>query len=868
MSYQARYCLLLLLALTLLEEGSAQSVYGTIKGALTLSSGTPVEQARVLVTAVDRGDELRFSATTDKAGYFIVSNLPPGAYRIQMQKDGFRTHEEPLVPVAADSTSEVNVKLTQGDAATKEVGDGSAVSILKVDRTDVSTSFTRQEITALPIRGQNISVYELLVPGAWATSSVLNAQQNPQQGSYVSISGQHFSGTSFMLDGTTNRDPLQGIVVLNPSLESVGEVKITTQNYGAEFGPASAGVVSVQTKSGTNVLHGAMFGFWQPASTQATSPDFGISSILQNSNDKHSDFGGALSGPLMKNRLFIFGDYRGVRISSTGDVLLTVPSKTVHETCLGAASPTTNCDLSEYVGGGVKLTSYSNGLIPNSILSPQMLPFFRMIPLPNNGSGLAENYAKSGVDTYSNNSFNVRSDYLASSKLKMFGRYSFSNFSEHGAPAFGNPGGFGTNPSRFAGSLEDRNQGVSAGFSDNLTSSLLTDFRFGFFRYNLALDSLDIGTTPATQAGIEGLNLQGDLYSSGMPDLQLANPRVKGLPVARNQDFLRLGYSQAANACNCPLREREQQFQFVSNWTKVLDKHEFRWGADFRYLQNFRLSSDSRRAGHLQFASGTNKSQTTGFSLSDFLLGLVSAFDRAYNPVITNAGERQNRLFFYGEDTWRATSRLTLNYGLRWEIYLPQSVTGRGAGGWLELGSGISPADDRFLVAGQAGSNMQGNVRTTLHNLGPRVGVAYQMNPSTVIRAGYGRAFDTGFGGSIFSRLSKAGSPSTQTGIPTCLLRRPIYASPLHASCQRSTSLQRRSRYVTSIQQTTNLNKQICTRYRVVCGCPPWMPGTLPFNTLSTAVHISKSLMSETRAPTFSMTVPARCPTTISTRLR
>jgi outer membrane receptor protein involved in Fe transport len=738
-------CLFIVLCCTAGVRGAfGQAVYGTIRGALTLETGAPITEARVLVSALDKGDQLSLSAQTDTSGYYVLSSVPPGVYTMTMSKPGYKTHEEPVVAVSADSTSEVNVKLTQGDPADKELGDGSAISILKIDRTDVSTMYARGEIDALPIHSQNISQYEMLVAGAVATKPVLSSEQNLQNGPYVSLSGQHFSGTTFVLDGTTNRDPLEGIVVLNPSTEAVSELKVITQNYGAEFGPATSGVVSMQTRSGSNALHGTAFGYRASGVGQASLPNFNSTSLLTDSTRIRNDFGGSLGGPLRKDRLFLFGDYRGVRTSADGTVLLTVPTKTVHDTCVGAAKPTiTNCDLSEYSQAVKFAPNFPNGLLPNKSLSPEMLTFLNMIPLPNNGTGLTNNFMESGSDSYHSDNFDIRADLVASAKLKVFGRYSFAEYNEHGSPAFGAAGGTGTNPNEFAGRVRDRNQGIAAGFSYNLSSSLITDFRFGFLRYNLAMDSLDVGTTPATQAGINGLNF--DSLSSGMPDIQLVNQNIPGLPIAGNIDFLRLGYSSPVNTCNCPLREREQQFQFVNNWTKMWHRHGFRWGADVRYLQNFRLNSDNRRAGHFQFSGGF-----TGFSLADFLLGVTTTFDRAYNPAITNAGERQTRLFFYGEDTWRVNSRLTVNLGLRWEIYLPQSVTGSGAGGWLNLGSGGVPADDNFLVAGQGRTNLQGNVQTTLQNFGPRLGLAYLVNKDTVIRAGYARAFDPGYGGTIF----------------------------------------------------------------------------------------------------------------------
>ena len=287
-------------------------------------------------------------------------------------------------------------------------------------------------------------------------------------------------------------------------------------------------------------------------------------------------------------------------------------------------------------------------------------------------------------------------------------------------------GGLGTNSSKFAGVMNDRNQGISAGFTVNISPTLLTDFRFGFFRYNLGLHSPDTGTMPVTAARIAGLNL-GTAFTSGMPDIQLDNPNVGGLPIAGNLDFTRIGYSPIANTCDCPLDEREQQFQFVDNWTKTLGRHSIRWGVDFRYLQNFRLDAIERPAGYLEFGNGA----ITGFSLGDFLIGALSSFSRSYhnpdNSAALNAGERENRWFLYGEDNWKVNSRLTVNYGLRWEIYVPQSVTGPAAGGWLDLGSGATPFQDQFMVAGEGGANLQGGVKTSFNNFGSsRTGLSGQ----------------------------------------------------------------------------------------------------------------------------------------------
>jgi len=599
----------------------------------------------------------------------------------------------------------------------------------------------------LPIRDLNFTQFELLVPGTLPIFASLKLNQNPQGGIPVNVNGQLFSGTVIQLDGTDNRDPLQGLIVINPTLESISGMKFTTQNYGAEFGQATAGVVSIQTRSGTNSWHGSAFDFHRTHWGQATDP-FSQTSLAP---IKRNEFGVSLGGPVSRNSVFIFGDYQGTRQSTSVNQLLSVPTATVLSTCLGPAFAG-SCDLREY-GSAIynpknKQKQFPNKMIPNSEISQAAVNLLKVLPLPNHQTTTAGigNFLTNVTEVFYADQFNTRVDYNASGEIKLLARYSFADFRDDGSPAFGpTGGGVGTNPpitspQGFAGVGRTRNQELSSGFVYNLSPTLVTDGRFGFFRYHLNLDPLDLGTKPAqTIALTSGLN-GADIFSSGMPDIELLAPG----PV------IQFGYSPRVNNCNCPLREKEQQFQWVSNWTKIVGNHALRWGADIRYLQNFRLASDTRRAGRLVFDSTTTNSTggtdgRKGLGLATFLLGTVTSLDQFYsnpaNPVAFNAEEREKRWFFYGQDTWRVTQRLTLNYGLRWEIYLPQSVTASGAGGFL-IPDFRSPPKSVFKVPGVAGVGRSGNVKTSLANLGPRLGVAYLVRPTTVIRAGYGRSFD------------------------------------------------------------------------------------------------------------------------------
>src|ERR1700687_616263 len=240
--------------------------------------------------------------------------------------------------------------------------------------------------------------------------------------------------------------------------------------------------------------------------------------------------------------------------------------------------------------------------------------------------------------------------------------------------------------------------------------ALLTDFRFGYMRYNVAVAPGGVGTTPAKDAGIPGLNID-PLYSSGMPYFQVYTAAAKAKNEAADLNF---GYSLGANQCNCPLTEQEHQYQFVNNWTKIRGNHTLKFGADIRRAYNLRIPSDKHRAGEVTFDGNSTEGPggVGGSGLAAFLLGDVSLFER-YVSVSTDATETQPRFFFFGQDTWRVTNKLSVNLGLRWEIYKPESVAGTGKGGWVD------PATGEVRIAGTQGVNLQGNTSTDYKHFAP-----------------------------------------------------------------------------------------------------------------------------------------------------
>jgi hypothetical protein len=308
---------------------------------------------------------------------------------------------------------------------------------------------------------------------------------------------------------------------------------------------------------------------------------------------------------------------------------------------------------------------------------------------------------------------------------------------------FGAAGGPGFGINNYGGNSNGANDSLASGMDIAVTPKLLTDFRLGYYRYNVIDTKHDQGTNFASDTlKIPGINIGGNI-TSGSPGFNITN--LPGGSGGTNGTVYGDGLN--VNRCNCPLTEREDQFQIVNNWTRIIGNHSVKVGADLRYGRNLRVPSDNDRAGLLNFAPGPTENpanNSAGLGFATFLLGDVTSFNR-YVSTSTNAKEFQKRTFFYAQDTWRATRSLTLNLGVRWEIYFPESVNGPGNGALLNLNDGYLHVAGIGSVASNLGwSISQGK------QFAPRIGVAYQFDPKTVVRAGYGRSFDTGVFGSIF----------------------------------------------------------------------------------------------------------------------
>ena len=725
-------CTCLLLASAMPLRLPAQAVYGNVVGVVTDNSGAAVVGALVTIRDIDR--DVEFTTTTNEAGAYSQRHLIAGRYQVRASAPGFRTFVDTNVIVSVDAEVRIDIKLQVGEV--KETVQVTGESpLLKTERSDIAVTYDEKVVNELPMMNRRFSNLSLLTPGVLLQSGSLNSteSENPMGSYRLEVNGHMYSGVSHLLDGTDNHDSVLAYQVINPTLESVTEAKITTSAFDAEFSNAGAMVVSSQTKSGTNQLHGSAFEFLRNDHLQARDP-FAQAQPIYGANGRMipvtiwNQFGASIGGPIKKNKIFYFGDYQGTRRITGGSKTVWVPTADERAGNLNDLG----INIYDPSSGSTPATrtQYPGNIIPANQLSPQAVTLINLLPLPNKPAAPNQpNYQGSGSLSLQEDSFNVRGDDYITQKLHAFGRYSQQRFNLTAPAIFGLAGGTGFDASNFAGTSYSLNRSIAAGFDYVVSPTLVSDFRFGYFRYYVNVNPLGLDTTPAKDAGIPGLNL-GTPTTGSMP-------AFSGLGTS-------FGFGLGPNNCNCPLLESQHQYQFANNWTRTMGKHTVKFGADVRHAYNLRIPSDNHPSGVLNFGAAQTQGPNGGGSgFASYMTGLVASFARNVESVY-DASEMQNRFFFYGQDTWRVSSKLTVNFGLRWEIYRPEYVAGPGKG------ANISANTGEVLVAGAPGVSDSLNVSIPPKAFAPRAGVAYQMNQKTVVRVGYGRGFDQGIFGTLF----------------------------------------------------------------------------------------------------------------------
>ena len=579
-----------------------QQVFGSIFGRVTDPSGAPVNNAKITIVDVEKGGS--FDATTNAFGIFVRNDLIPDRYTVTIEAPGFQKVVSNELPVHVDEATQFNAALQAGSGSAPPGGDASA---LQTDRADLAQILTSQEISQLPsdsaLNDRNLQNFAWLNPGSIRWSSTLTSALDPQGSTWDFVNGLPWYMGGSDLDGADNQDVLYGILIINPTFDSVHEVKQANEDFDVEFGSFAAGLFNYSTKSGTNSFHAS--GFEYLGVNTPGFQDFGRNPFTENTpivTGPHSvnagayvptthqnQFGGSLGGKIIKDKLFYFADAQLTREHLGGSVLTTVPTaqdRTGNLSDWLALGPqyqiycpqnsTTN--VGRAVPGNILNTGFCGtlpGTAAGTFLSPQAQALLNYFPLPNTGAGLPyDNYEATGTSTVAGNQWDTRWDYYQNAKNTFFGRYSYAGYSIQAPGAFGDLAGGPSFSTGFAGSSQILNQSLSAGWTYTKSAATVNEFRWGYVRYHVNEQPNGFGTSPATAAGIPNLNTS--LSTSGLPAIVIQGPLAL-TPLVSSPEFA-LGYSLAVNDCNCPLTDFERQWQVVDNFSHIMGKHSFKIG--------------------------------------------------------------------------------------------------------------------------------------------------------------------------------------------------------------------------------------------------------------------------------------------------
>jgi outer membrane receptor protein involved in Fe transport len=708
-----------------------QAVSGSINGYVTDNSGASIAEAVVVITNEQTGIDKKTS--TDSSGFYNVTSLVPGQYSVAIQQKGFSSFLQKQVALSVDATVRVDATLQLGTVS-QTVTVAAGAELLQTEKSDVSETFNQTQLASLPIINRNITQLYADVPGAVVDTFQMGAGENPQGSDRVYINGTWSGAQEFILDGISDLSyGFSGIQLIDPPVDSVQEVKITTADYDPEFGSTAGMVAQYVTKSGTNEFHGSIFYYNRNSDTFAADP---LTQKIAGTGSNGKGLGvapfnwnqGGLSagGPIKRNKLFIFGDYQLTRTLQAASILSTVPNNAFRSgdfSAVASSNPIYDPSTGNADGSGrqqISCGGIANVICPSRI-SPVANNLLALLPSPNISQATDNNYVGNVKELFNQNEYDTRGDWNVSDHDMFFARYSYFTTFLNSPPLFGIAGG----PTQGGLSPEvanSRSQQGALNYTHTFGAGLLSELRAGVVRFHLSALQYDAGSETNNQVGIPGINT-GSSLTDGLAGINIGGP-------------VGSFYMGIPSGVGIPRFDGETTYEFVNNWTKTSGGHQLRWGADVRRHQFNFLSVNASSRGNYQFCqtvTGIPGNSSSGIGMATFLLGDTCEFDRAIFTI--SPAERQTQAGLYIQDIWRANKKLTLSYGLRWDWFEP--VTAAHPGGLANF----DPATGDILLAGLGSVSNSANVTTPKDDFAPRVGLAYKLTQNTVIRSGFGRNF-------------------------------------------------------------------------------------------------------------------------------
>ncbi len=701
----------------------AQADKGTLLGTIQDASGAPAPGTDV--KAMEVNTNIVHVAKTNDTGNFTFPLLDPGTYTVSTDHTGFKRAIRTNVRLDANSAVRVDFALEVGNV-TETIEVTASAAVLQTDRADLGTKIETQTVANMPLTyNRNYQGLLGLVPGASRPFRPHSSFYNSQDSLSTYVNGQFRQASSFLIEGINNDWDNGNLTVVVPPAESIATVDVVTSNYDAEFGRVTGAVTNVILKSGTNNWHGSVFEFNKVAAL-ASKNYF----LLKTPPLTYNLFGGTFGGRIIRNKMFFFGDYQGLRdreSAAAGNI--TMPTVAYRNGDFTAAS-TKIYDPNTGAADGTGRTAFPNNLIPANRISPIATKILSFLPAPIL-PGFSGNYPYSVNQAKDTNQFDTKIDYQINANNSLVFRYSYQEPKITVPPVYGIIGGPGNGA--FAGTGTSRSQSPGLSFTHVFGPSLITETRFGISRVRNDVSQTDYGKTTARDIGIGGANIDG--WSSGMSSI-----------VINGYDSPMVGYSASE-----PWRRSQTNFQITHSWTKLRGNHTFKWGTDITRVRNDLLQTQTfDPRGKFLFANGQTstpgQANSSANAFAGFLLDVPNQVGR--DLYVEFPTIRQSYYYFFGQDKWQVSRKLTVDIGLRYELW-PAATSHYNA-----QFVNYNPSNNSLLIGGVGGNPKNLGIQASKHFV-PRLGAAYRVNEKTVVRAAFGISY-------LFRDTSQYNFPSNQ----------------------------------------------------------------------------------------------------------
>jgi hypothetical protein len=685
------------------SSASAQ-VAADLAGRVVDATGAAVPNARVELTEISTN--VHQQTKSSGAGDYLFSHLNPGVYRLEVTAPGFEHLSRSGVTASVGQTVNADLVLTVGsDQQTVSVTDDAP--LLQVTVADIETHIPGSTVIAIPLNSRNFINLAALAPGVTLPPGTLLPR----------INGGRPRTNEYLYDGISALQPEPGQVAFFPILDDIQEFTVEADNVPAEFGRFNGGVVNVATRAGSNTFHGSLFEFFRNEDLNARNY---FATTGKKPEYRKNLYGGTLGGPVLRDRLFVFGDYQGIKQLIGRPITSTIPTLAERQGIFTGVAKIYNPATTTVVGGKNIRQEFANDVI-NTPLDPAAVALLARFPTPTT-SGAANNYTRTANDADHQNQFDFRVDGAYRTKDRIFGRYSY--FSDVEQPITALPDGSGPTAGAVLGT------GNVAGLSHVLgqqavldethtfTPRLLNDARLGYTRRGNSIAGPTLGNTASSALGIPGIPTNAAFNNA--------------LPL-----FTFTGFQQLGPSASTFSQYQTAVWEFVDTVNYNVGRHAFKAGTDLRFYQLNAVSPPNPTGSFAFTTTGTNTqtaaatATTGGNAVASFLLGQVDTF--SIDLQESKLKPRDHIQEFFLQDDYRANDRLTLNIGARYTLHSP-STEKNNQGAIFNLGT------QQLDYVGQNGNPKSAR---ELHwdNVAPRVGFTYLITQKMVVRSGFGITF-------------------------------------------------------------------------------------------------------------------------------